>query len=162
MKSFRLEFIVVGCLLLFLVGAKVLTPSSTIREYLICGPTFSGTGGVCNLFTNLPAAFTVVPNLASVTFVDFTGASEFRIIAYFSAAAVTGDLELRCDTDINFGSEVTLAQIANPTVSQNIGAWTPIPANECATAGGVNVRAGMINGDTIEDPSLRRVILQTR
>lgn len=130
-------------------------------EYQLCAAGASA-AGLCHTFTNLPATFVEVGNSASQNNIDFAKYTQFRIVSLNSVAAVTGDIEIQCDADVAFGSAAVLGQQTNPTTTLTAGAWTAIPAGECLTVGGVFVRAGMINGNTTEDPAVRFIRLQLR
>lgn len=132
------------------------------REFYLCPPG-NTVAGICHTFTNLGAAFSVVANNASEDHLDLSGFTDFRILARLSTAAVAGDIRIDCDTDAAFGSPTTLGTLDNPTVSLNISTWAAIPitGDNCKTAG-IYFRAGMVNGNTTEDPAVRFIRLQVR
>jgi len=131
-------------------------------EFAMCMPGNSA-AGVCHTFTNLGAAFTEVANNATRSNVNLSDFQEFRITALVSVVAVTGDVEIQCDTDAAFGSPTSLGTIANVTATGvAIGSWADIAGADCVATGGTYLRAGMSGGDTTEDPELRYIKLQVR
>ena len=131
------------------------------REFYLCAPGNTA-AGICHTFTNKTAAFVEVANNASRDHLDLSGFTDFRILVQLSVAAVAADIEIQCDADSAFGSPAVLGQITNPTTTFTVGAWTTIPAGECATVDGQYLRAGMINGNGTEDPAVRFIRLQVK
>jgi hypothetical protein len=136
----------------------VVPPGVAFSELTLCGGTATQ---ACNTWTNKSATYVEVTANAARTNLDLSVFSEFRVLTQWSVAAVAADFQIHCDTDANFGSQALLYQLDNPT-GAGVGAWTAIPANECDTAGGVYLRAGMTNGNTTEDPAVRTIRLQVR
>lgn len=131
------------------------------REFYICAPGNTALA-VCQLYTNKTAAFVEVTNNASRSHLDLSGFTDFRILVQMAVAAVAADVEIQCDTSSTFASPTVLGQITNPTTTFTVGAWTTIPAGECKTTDGQYMRAGMINGNGVEDPSVRLIRLQVK
>jgi len=127
------------------------------REFKICGVV-----NACITWTNLVATYVEGANQASRTNIDLSRFTDFRVLTNFSVAAVTGDLQIHCADTTAFSPQTLLYQLDNPAANALVvGAWTTLPAG-CKTAGGVFIRAGMINGNTTEDPAARRIQIQVR
>jgi hypothetical protein len=127
------------------------------REFTICGVV-----NACITWTNLVATYVEGANQASRTNIDLSGFTDFRVLTNFSAAAVAGDLQIHCADTTAFSPQTLLYQLDNPAANALVvGAWTTLPAG-CKTSGGVFVRAGMLNGNTTEDPAARRIQVQVR
>jgi len=124
----------------------------------------AGIAGVnlCTTFTNLSAAFTESSQVGNRNNFDLSRYTDFRIVVNYSVAAVTGDVEVQCDSTYSFATPTTLGTLDNPAIDGTAGAWTAIPANECSTVGGVWIRVGMVNGNGTEDPTARAIRLQVR
>ena len=113
-------------------------------------------------FTNLGAAYVEAANQSSRSNTDLSGFTDFRILANFTAAAVSGDAQIHCADLSNFVGQTLLHQFDNPTNNTLLlGAWTAIPAG-CKTSGGVYLRVGMLNGNGTEDPAFRWLKIQVR
>jgi len=138
--------------------AGAITKLGRTQYISVCEPAG---GNNCFSFTDLPAAFTEA-NAVRRKFVDLSQFTQFRLSAFLSVAAVTGDITVVCDANSTFASTATLGTLDNPPVNGTVGSWTAIPANECATAGGVWITFGMINGNTTEDPTVRSAGLELR
>jgi hypothetical protein len=152
-------------------GTWSVSATMPVTQILLCPPGM-GSANVCVTYTDLGAAFATA-GAGGVTWADLAGYTEYRIsVLTGGTGATTGDVVVQCDTVVNFAATpTTLGQVDNPganamTCSTSAtcsgSSWAAIGAGECLTAGGIFLRAGMANGNTTEDPVLRRVLLELR